>query len=252
MPSPFMVTTLSANYSYDEDTGNTTISDARLLNKRNYPVSTDQTGGGDFHLSQLIYNEVDPDDDTKGNVVITGFELDPDAHITIIVPGDRDASADTTYAGLLADVALLKLICGPMLTTPAGANGARIWWTGALADIPAGYEIDADWAGVVPVALNPDDDDFKVMGDTGGSKTVTLTLENIPPHTHDLITPSRDLANYADAGPDITKNGAGDTRTFTTEKTGGYDPGTGTNIARPYSNMNPYKIGCWIKFIGIA
>ncbi|MDO3641981.1 hypothetical protein [Mucilaginibacter sp. L3T2-6] len=249
----FMVTTGFAGLSYDAGTGATTIKDERLLNKTDYPVSTDQFGGGDFHLSALTYNPVDPDDDTKGSVVIAGFQLDDAAHITIIVNGSRDASGDSEYNQLLADVALLKLVCAPLLTTALGANGGRVWWTGALADIPAGWARDTDWQGVVPVALDPDDDDFKTMGAAAGSKTHTNTLEEMVPHTHDVDIPSRDFANAADNGPDLTSDPAiiGTHRTFTSNPTGGYDPGTG-KVAKPYSIMNPYKVGCWIKFIGIV
>lgn len=253
----FMVTNGFAGLSYDAGTGNTTIKDERLLNKSDYPVSTDQFGGGDFHLTQLTYNPIDPIDDTKGSVVIAGFQLEDPAHVTIIVNGSRDTSGDSIYDALLADVALLKAVCGPLLTTALGANGGRIWWTGALVDIPMGYEIDIEWAGVVPVALDPADDDFKVMGATNGSKTHTNTLEEMLPHAHDIDIPSRDLANFSDSGPDLTADAAIPDmhRTFTTDSVGGYVPDMAhpdVKAAKPYSIMNPYKIGCWIKFTGIA
>src|SRR3569833_1720202 len=44
--SPFNVTTLTANYHYDEETNSVTISDERLLNKIDYPVLSTQIGGG--------------------------------------------------------------------------------------------------------------------------------------------------------------------------------------------------------------
>ena len=39
-------------------------------------------------------------------------------------------------------------------------------------------------AGKVPVGVDPNDTDFNTSNKSGGSKTVTLTLEQIPSHRH--------------------------------------------------------------------
>lgn len=45
-----------------------------------------------------------------------------------------------------------------------------------------------DLRGRVPVGLNTTDNDFKTLGKTGGSKSVTLTLSQIPAHNHSANT----------------------------------------------------------------
>ena len=45
-----------------------------------------------------------------------------------------------------------------------------------------------DLRGRVPVGLNATDNDFKTLGTTGGSKTVALTLSQIPAHNHSAST----------------------------------------------------------------
>ena len=45
-----------------------------------------------------------------------------------------------------------------------------------------------DLRGRVPVGLNTTDNDFKTLGTTGGSKTVALTLSQIPAHNHSAST----------------------------------------------------------------
>lgn len=44
--------------------------------------------------------------------------------------------------------------------------------------------------GKVPVGYNSGETEFNSMGKTGGSKTVTLTTQQIPSHTHELTTSS--------------------------------------------------------------
>lgn len=43
--------------------------------------------------------------------------------------------------------------------------------------------------GVSPVGYNPNDSDYNSISKTGGRKTVTLTAENMPPHTHAVSDP---------------------------------------------------------------
>ncbi len=45
-----------------------------------------------------------------------------------------------------------------------------------------------DLRGRVPVGLNTSDNDFKALGTTGGTKTVALTLSQIPAHNHSANT----------------------------------------------------------------
>ncbi|MFD2874032.1 hypothetical protein ACFS5N_16235 [Mucilaginibacter ximonensis] len=258
--SPFIVVNTSPNYIPDAGANTVKILDERLLNKTQYPVATTQFGGGYFRLNVLAYNSVDPDDDTKGSVIISGFQLDNGEQIIITLPGERDASSDTEYAQLKADVAMLKAIAAPFIPTLTGPNGGKVWWPKSAGAIPAGWQECIAMRGRLPIAHDPADIYNAVtnpdglsrpIGTPGGTKMHTNTLEEMVPHEHDIIIPSRDLANYSNAGPDLTHDGEGDHRTLTTESAGGVDDGSGNKVAKPYSIMNPYLIGIWIEYAGV-
>lgn len=242
VPSPFIVQNTDSGYHYDAETGNTTIKDVRLLKKQLYPVSTDQMGGGDFHLSQLTYNIVDPDDDSVGSVVISGFQLDDEAHITIIVPGAYDPAADITIAEMRADISLLKLICGPFIPTALGANEAKIWWIGPIANIPPGYQICHDMDGYYPIAIDSANPDLDYSPKHPvGDDDITITAENLPKVIIDLPT-NDGLITPGGAGKYV---GVNQTSAITAHVQFGSD--------NPESIKNRPKslTGVWIEFVGI-
>jgi hypothetical protein len=258
--SPFLVSNASPNYSYDAVTNSVKITDERLLHKTAYPIATTQFGGGYLRQNLLTYNSVDPDDDTKGSVIISAFQLDNDEQIIITLPGERDADGDTLFVQMMADVAFLKLIAAPFIPTLTGPNGGKVWWPKAAGEIPAGWQECVAMRGVLPIAQDPADIYSAVanpdglsrpIGTKGGAKMHTNTIDEMAPHTHDIIIPSRDLTNWANSGPDLTHDGEGDERTLTTEEAGGVDDGAGNKVAKPYSIMNPYLIGMWIEFVGV-
>ena len=90
-------------------------------------------------------------------------------------------------------------------------------------------------AGKVPVGVDTNDTDFNASNKSGGSKTVTLTVKQMPQHTHNL------LCGYGDVGnPTMTTDAlryqywGGNNRgwhNFLTQK-------TGNNEA--HENMPPY------------
>lgn len=254
--SPFFISKTHPSYSYDIPTNTISIIDARLLNKTQYPVATTQFGGGVIKRSLITYTPIDPIDDTKGKVEISGFELDDDSDIVITLPGEREASGDVVYTQLLADVAILKVLNAPFKPTILGPGLGKVWWPSEAGDIPAGWQICVAMQGYLPMAQDPADTYDPVtnpegmdraIGTTGGAKMHTNTIDEMAPHDHGITIPSRDLDNYADSGGDLTVNGAGDTRILTTKKAGGVDDGSGTMVAKPYSVMNQYLIGHWIE-----
>jgi hypothetical protein len=240
-PSPFMVFNSSDSYSYNVETNTVTISDIRLKNRSLYPVLTTQFGGGEFNPEMIEYVDIDPNDDSKGQVIISGFQLDEGQHISLIVPGNTSGS-DTSYTQLQADVALLKLIAAPFLKTVLGVNGGKVLWGRPANEIPAGWQEYQEMRGFLPMAQDPVDADFgKAIGSTGGVKSIKMKLANLIEHAHKFIK--------------IQTGGNGTTSGYVrgqsqgnidkdTEKAGSPDP-------EPMNVLNPYRIVMWIEFVGL-
>ena len=95
-------------------------------------------------------------------------------------------------------------------------------------------------AGKVPVGIDSSDTDFDVAEETGSVKDVTLTINQIPSHTHniDYSQSGRGGANVnVDFYAGIESN-TGGSRTHTTESTGG--GGSHTNL-QPYIVVYMWK-----------
>jgi microcystin-dependent protein len=90
--------------------------------------------------------------------------------------------------------------------------------------------------GKVPVGLDSNDTDFEDLGQTGGEKTHTLTVEQIPPHWHtnEHHVVSNSAKNYRIWESDIA-SGSGNTylATADTNSTGG---------GQEHNNMQPYTV----------
>lgn len=125
---------------------------------------------------------------------------------------DGSAVSRSTYADLFAIVS----------TTYGSGNGSTTF------NIP-------NLKGKVPVGYNSSETEFDTLGETGGAKTHTLTIPEIPSHTHDIY--SSTTASDTDwVRPTITA----DSKTTTTAKsivnsTGG---GGAHNNLQPYIALN--------------
>lgn len=242
-PSPFKVYTGSANYSYDGGANTVKVLDARLLNKTGYPVFATQDNM-ELDDSQLTYNAVDPDDDTKGSVVIANFQLDIASHLTITVPSSLDPTGDAIYAALLADVALLKQIAAPFMTTALGANGAKVWWTGGA--IPAGWQECVAMRGLLPLAQDSGSADPRLtaaLGSSGGASLVTLLPTNIPQLSAAGVLPKKIV--------DVDRGTTGGHSLFSLDDAVDLTIGTDGGDLQAVDVTNPYKLGIWIEFIGV-
>ena len=92
-----------------------------------------------------------------------------------------------------------------------------------------GFTWQRTLAGKVAVGLDEDDEDFNEIGKTGGEKTHTLTIEEMPKHRHGMRT-SAGSGGQVDNMPWGTALAA---QTTNTEYTGG-------NGA--HNNLQPYKV----------
>jgi len=76
---------------------------------------------------------------------------------------DGSAISRTTYSGLFQTIG----------TTYGTGDGSTTF------NIP-------NLKGKIPVGIDTNDTDFDTLGETGGTKTVTLTIDQIPSHSHEL------------------------------------------------------------------
>jgi microcystin-dependent protein len=121
--------------------------------------------------------------------------------------------------------------------------GATIPWQGAEADIPAGW-VKSDGGTYNGFAtLNLNDSCYlkgtnveAQIGDTGGANTHTLTIPEMPAHTHDVYR-----TEVAQSGINRFIPGAGAADAYVTSSTGGGDP---------HNNEPKYIKIMWIVYVG--
>lgn len=153
--------------------------------------------------------------------------------------------------------------------------GGIIMWSGARNKIPVGWALcEGGTANEIPVpdlrgkfivAVDPQDDKFSLVGQTGGDKTSLIKIENLPEHTHSIKDEghSHSLKNNILKTNNIPAGGEGndDTLRFTAadsdsvvnattgievNKGGGVETPTGISILPPYYAM------CFIMYVGLV
>ena len=95
-----------------------------------------------------------------------------------------------------------------------------------------------NFQGRVPVGQDSTQTEFDVLGETGGSKTHTLTIPEMPYHNHGTGAPSGGNIGYGEnsGGPALYTVGYGPTRPAAEPVTGT----TGEN--QPHNNLQPYIV----------
>ena len=117
------------------------------------------------------------------------------------------------------------------------AGGGMVLWNKPAVDIPEGWAEVANWKGRIPVGLDATQTEFNLMGKQGGSKSKTLSISEMPSHTHDI-----DLVDETGSGAPAGGNPAGISNgTGKTKSQGG---------GVSFSIMNPYRVVMFIEFIG--
>ena len=106
-----------------------------------------------------------------------------------------------------------------------------------------GFTWERELLGMFP--LGADDINYKI-GNTGGAKTHTLSINEMPSHTHTQDAHSHDLNSYVGSGSDGNYSGIGGTASnqiATTKKgtTAVTAKNQKTGGGQPFSIMPPYK-----------
>ena len=84
------------------------------------------------------------------------------------------------YNALLSEIELLKLKTAPII------NGGIIFpFRRPANEIPTGWKECIDFRGKTIVGRDPNDTDFANLGNTVGTKTHTLSINEMPDHDHD-------------------------------------------------------------------
>lgn len=119
--------------------------------------------------------------------------------------------------------------------------GCAMLWTGGIDNIPEGWHICDGTNGTIDLR-----DRFVLggggthtVGETGGSETVTLTVEQMPSHAHG-IPYNREPAGTGSTYTDCLYKSV-TPLTIESRKTGG---------SQPHNNMPPYIVLPWIQRVG--
>lgn len=94
-------------------------------------------------------------------------------------------------------------------------KGAIIMWSGSMTNIPVGFELCdgnggaainnvtiPDLRGRFVVGYNPSDEDYNAIGKTGGEKAHTMTVAEMPSHSHSYLLSTEIQDDVKHAGSD--------------------------------------------------
>lgn len=147
---------------------------------------------------------------------------------------DVDVNGDIKQRG----VSIVKLI----LQTENPVGHIRIETTNVNPATYLGFGTWTLWGkGRVPVGVDTADDDFKTVEKTGGSKTHTLTVEEMPTHVHNYTSPAYWSSDGTTTGGDIYGTTASTTKQFDTRETKSSGSGKAHSIVQPYITCYMWK-----------
>lgn len=123
------------------------------------------------------------------------------------------------------------------------AGGGMVLWNKPAADIPSGWQEVVDWRGRMPVGFDETQAEFNLMGKPGGSKTKTLSINEMPEHDHDLPR-DNGVPDGTSSMQSVVESSNSDEGINSASKTGKRGGG------QSFSLLNPYRVVMFIEFIG--
>lgn len=231
-PATFKIRITDPQYSFNGT--DTVINDSRLLGFVDYPVRATQLNNAAFRDNELIY------DAFNAQLTILNFSLNSGEFLVIDAPGQANNSGGT-YSGLIARLEALERITAPFLPDPVlGINGGMVLWNKPAVDIPAGWQEVVAWRGRMPVGFDPGDTLYDLVGKQGGSKTVTIGVNNLPdiPFNYDGVDPT-------------IRYKRGTTGSDMLSPTNENRTGTIDNPNEPMQVLNPFRVVLFIEYVGV-
>ena len=143
----------------------------------------------------------------------------------------EEKAENTTIDALIERIEELEQ--RPVSNVPVGLIAI---WGQAANLIPDGWEEYAPLIGRVPIGLDSAQTEFDAVGASGGSKTKSLTVDEIPSHNHGFIAYTESGSNSGSGG-----EAAGYFEDKVTTNTGG---------GQSFSLMNPYRVVLYIQYVG--
>lgn len=130
-------------------------------------------------------------------------------------------------------------------------KGAIVMWSGAINDIPEGWALcdgtngRPNLSGRFIVGYDPNDKDYKTIGNDGGEKEVTLTAEKcaMPSHTHS-VSVNAIIDNDLDGPGESRVDGNNSGRFRKVSKS--YTTSSASTTAKPHENRPPYYVLAYI------
>lgn len=240
----------STSFAYTRDWANTTPIDHTLnknwpANDRNIKVDVSE------RLDDVMNGFTSGDTVTDFNRVPMKVRGSDDTGVadTIILYG-KDVSSKTELHTIDEDDNVIQITTGGSINAAAlsgtGLPSAwqdKVWPVGSIyisyvSTNPNTLLGFGTWtafgAGKVLVGLDSGDTDFDTVGETGGSKTHTLTVDEMPSHTH---TVGIHDANNGGAGANAQRGITTDS-TLTSSSTGG---GSAHNNVQPYITVYMWR-----------
>lgn len=158
------------------------------------------------------------------------------------IPEKIDTKADNTRVDNLEK----RIEKQEKLNAPDEFGGTIKIWCKPANQIPRGWVSADEFVGRMLMGLNPNDADFNTVGKTGGNKTHTMTIDEMPPHDHKIYGEDNDakLTNRPNQDELAQINNPDSTHAWRVRMTDKAGEG------KPMPIMNPYRIVIFIRWVG--
>lgn len=111
-----------------------------------------------------------------------------------------------------------------------------------------GFTWERELVGMTPVGKDENDEDFNEIGKTGGEKTHTQTIEEMPSHTHIQNPHSHSWTKSTTSGATYASVSGGSSGSTSTAYSNSVTPiNQDTGGGKPMNIMHPYKVVSYWK-----